>query len=478
MENHPLPRSVHQAGQVLLTALLREAREHEDVRRALSDLVEYVGAELGRSTSSNSRVQQKLVTPGPDRRVVPVRGNEPAPRKEPSNDSLGLVQRRAHWKAEACRWAVERRALAKDADANADVIRKRDEELRSEREPLEDCFAWMLDPYRRLPGDTRMRQIADCYDNLALAAECTLKLIAAGGLEPTPPADVLYPIAESQSALLSALEAAELRGDSDQRDLFDWLKAQTLRHRIYVDRHMKLDDPADFTGSEALAARMRAVTREILDRQQSSRQHEKLLSKLRYHLDKWVEAEGTSHHDLESIELALGEWMEIGYSPTDAELRKVLESVARHLPEGQDLPKSVERAMRGGAAKPAENGSSRKKPQMVARATELLRGRRVVLFAGAPRPQPREALEGTLELGELLWTEFSATEAVASLEEHLDSGVDLMLVALRLSPTLTQTFKDLCAGAEVPLVWLPSGYGPGQVAHQVVRQVGASLQPH
>jgi hypothetical protein len=475
MENQPLPRSVHQAGQVLLTTLIQQAREHDEVRRALKDIVDFVGAEAGQGSNGNGRLQQKLVTPGPDRRVVPVRDGQP-PRREPDDDSLKLVRKRASWKADACRWAVERRELAKDADGNAKAISKRDEELRSAREPLEDCFAWMLDPYRRLPGDKRMQQIAACYDNLALAADCTLKLVEAGGLEPTPPADVLYPIAECQSALLSALEAAELRGDSDQRDLFDWLKAQTLRHRIYVDRHMKLDDPADFTGSEGLAARMRSVTQEILDRQQSHRQHDKLLSKLRYHLEKWVETDGTSQHDLDSIELVMGEWLKKGYSLTDGELRSVLSSIAEHLPDGRDLPECVQRAIE---ASGASNGSSngRKKPQMVLRATELLRDRAVALYAGAPRPQPKQALEGTLELRELHWTEYKSEQAIESLEEHLDAGVDLILVALRLSPTLTQTFKDRCAAAEVPLVWLPSGYGPGQVAHQVVRQVGAQLQP-
>jgi hypothetical protein len=88
-------------------------------------------------------------------------------------------------------------------------------------------------------------------------------LDAEGALSPVPAPDLLFLLAESQSSLLTALAHCDLRGDSDQRDLFLWLKEQTTRHRVYVDRHMRLDDPADSTKAAELMDRLEQTAKSI-----------------------------------------------------------------------------------------------------------------------------------------------------------------------------------------------------------------------
>jgi hypothetical protein len=138
--------------------------------------------------------------------------------------------------------------------------------LRARREDLEDCYAWMLDSPRPLPEDKYVEEVALCYDVVARAAELCIELEAEGALSPVPAPDLLFLLAESQSSLLTALAHCELRGDSDQRDLFLWLKDQTTRHRVYVDRHMRLDDPADSAKVLELRDRLEQAAKRIREK--------------------------------------------------------------------------------------------------------------------------------------------------------------------------------------------------------------------
>jgi len=482
--SEPVPQGVlSEACRVLLSAIEQLAEERDDVRRALSVASSWIDATLanGSSRDGHPGVVQKVVTPGGDRRVVSMRpfdAHEDERRaRERRPCDLRMVVRRAQWKAEACRWAVERRLLEQRNADHGTEIRPRDEALRARREELEDCYAWMLDPYRTLPDDTRMAQIAACYDNAALAAECTMRLIADGAMEPAPPAELLYQIAEVQSALLASIAAVDLRGDSDQRDLFQWLKTQTLRHRIYVDRHMKLDDPADFTVALALAKRLLATTDAILDRWRVQRRRSHILNKIRFHIGK-MRTEGSPERDLESIGRGIDEWIELGFLPNDRSLGALvepLESVGK-------LPESVRRvvaAYRLGAADPPEERAldDSRRVQFIGRARELMEGMTVSLFAGHEEPKTIEELVDQLGLDEVRWTELGAEPSIEDLREDIeDAQVDLVMIAARLPVDTYAEFKSLCREHETPFVRLPAGYAPGQVAQQVVRQVGRMLR--
>lgn len=242
---------------LLLNTLLEVGQERADVRAALLHLRGALGSMEG---EEGELLAQRTLTPQPSRRDF--QRESTAVDRAAVGVHLDLIVKRARWKSEACRFAIRRRCGA-SSNGDEEALSAEENDLRAQREELEDCYAWMLDSPRPLPEDRRVEEVALCYDVVARAAELCLELDAEGALSPVPAPDLLFLLAESQSSLLTALAHCDLRGDSDQRDLFLWLKEQTTRHRVYVDRHMRLDDPADSTKAAELMDRLEQTAKSI-----------------------------------------------------------------------------------------------------------------------------------------------------------------------------------------------------------------------
>ncbi|HIF42230.1 MAG TPA: hypothetical protein EYQ74_14190 [Planctomycetes bacterium] len=242
---------------LLLNTLLEVGQERADVRAALRHLRSALG---GMEGEEGELLAQRTLTPHPSRRDF--QRESAAVDQLAVGVNLELIVKRARWKAESCRFAIRRRSEA-PSGTDGDDLSAEENNLRARREELEDCYAWMLDSPRPLPEDKRVEEVALCYDIVARAAELCIELKAEGALSPVPAPDLLFLLAESQSSLLTALAHCDLRGDSDQRDLFLWLKEQTTRHRVYVDRHMRLDDPADSTKAPQLMERLEQTAKSI-----------------------------------------------------------------------------------------------------------------------------------------------------------------------------------------------------------------------
>lgn len=185
---------------------------------------------------------------------------------------------------------------------------------------------------------TKLETIADCYDAIAYGAEVAMELDEGGAFRKAPPASFLYLLAEAQSALLKSLDGAPTRSDSDQRDIFLWLKNQTTRYRIYVDRYMRLDDPADPSVSKDLKERLRKTAREIVERTQLDHSREQLLAKVRYHVGKLQGAESVRASEVESLEHALDAWADAGGARNDKRLVQILEPLAREAVANEERP--------------------------------------------------------------------------------------------------------------------------------------------
>ncbi|MEM9381220.1 MAG: hypothetical protein AAGB93_14805, partial [Planctomycetota bacterium] len=268
------------AARVLLDACLRAATERDDVRRSLVALNEWLARELDRTARDgreNRGRSHGVLTPaarGRDERGAArtPSGDASEPKKRIS-EPLSIVVTRARWKAAACRLALEVRAARAleggEAEAAAAQTTTREKTLRTRLATLPDTSTWMLDqPFGVRTSEPnafdvddevakKLETVAACYDTLAFAAETAVELDDAGVFRGGPPPAFLYLLAEAQSATLASLAEAPTRSDSDQRDVFLWLKEQTTHYRIYVDRYMRLDDPADPKGSSDLVERMR-----------------------------------------------------------------------------------------------------------------------------------------------------------------------------------------------------------------------------
>jgi len=396
------------AGDVLLRALLRLAREREDVRVAMTAVQGWLAQELAApadgepevadsrpTTDPRERMPLRVITPYTEARSAGARsagarsagarsvgsrsgrssdgldqsGSEPGGSGRPGETTrpvrkveLALVVRRARWKAAACRLALDQ-GSAQGTGPEREDLRRLEDGLRRRREGLEECPTWMLDPPGDGPCGGSLADAAACFETLALVAEGLVELENAGVLDAAPPSELLYLLAETQSALLAAVHACDQRGDSDQRDLFLWLKDQTTRHRIYVDHHMRLDDPADPARSEERGQRFRELLGRLLSGRNQRQFRSQLLNKIRFHVGKAREAEEAGDHgdhgdhDWEAVGSGAEEWLRLGLSREDGELLALLRPLVEEFGAARALPESLLRLVTGrdGPARTAQN---------------------------------------------------------------------------------------------------------------------------
>lgn len=422
---------------------------------------------------------------------------------------LTTVVTRARWKAAACRLSLDKRARAaghEDAPSGDDAaIEQRETSLRARIATLPDTSSWMLDlPFGRRLSEpdallvdddqaARLAQVADCYDTLATGAEIAIQLDEAGAFRRSPPPAFLYLLAEAQSALLQSLSDAPTRSDSDQRDVFLWLKDQTTRYRIYVDRYMRLDDPADPTGSTELVERMRRASREILDKAKQRRERSQLLSKVRYHVGKLEHQ--LLESEMESLRHALEEWERQGNDRSDRGLGETLAPLREMVAEGgepADLIASLSTLLeqfptRG--SKPANdanepaarrNGDSARADQTLEEISALLATRHVTLLAASDAELDEDDLAKSLGAGTLdvvrIDINGDVAERSAILDGLLEGASELFLLGVRFVPEEYQRFKEACLEREKQFVRLPGALDARAVAHQISRQVGWRLR--
>ena len=294
------------------------------MRDALRSLHTWLGHQL---ESTEGPLREKVVHTADGRRVSTLEHTMPS---EPVAD-LELIRRRAKWKGDALRFARDRRT----AGEITPELSAREEELRQILPTLPECYPWMLDGPMQLPADDAVGIAADAFDALARAAQVAHEIeIQAGGLAPV--SDLLYMMAEAQSGVLVAVRNLGLRGDSDQRDLFAWLKDQTTRHRVYVDRHMRLDNPADPTKAQELLKRINDGREEFSKQINARKERGGLLDKLRYHAARAKSGE-LLEADRGSIATALDQWSTFGLSQRDRSLVEIAQELSRDHAADEEL---------------------------------------------------------------------------------------------------------------------------------------------
>ncbi|RMH30592.1 MAG: hypothetical protein D6693_00120 [Planctomycetota bacterium] len=260
--------------------------------------------------------------------------------------SLEMIAERAKLKAEAARWAVQRRVLeARGADFETE-IRPQDEALVARAKALPDCFVWTLSPQTALPDAETMETIAGCYECLAAAAESMEALDRAGADRDLQQQGMLL-IAAGQSALRQALFNADRRQrDTDQEEAFRWLKQQTAGRRIYVPRHMRLNDPADPAQWQSRVEEARRLVEQAgtdKDRADAVRGH---FDTIRAHAER-VDAGEATEEDWAAIDRAVATLVEeFGVAPGSTPMCEALELAVDGPPEGIEVGPALRIALR------------------------------------------------------------------------------------------------------------------------------------
>jgi hypothetical protein len=397
---------------------------------------------------------------------------------------LSMIVTRSRLKGEACRWAINRRLqLDQGADFEA-AVRPRDAELIARARTMPSCFLWQLHPHMA-SEDAELETLAGCFENLAAAAELC-ELIYDKHTDDLDLREESYLLlAESQSALRVAMTQAGQRPDSDQNDAFHWLRRRTHEDRILVPRFMRLNDPASPAEWMELASRIDDLHFQFESLESQSREHRRLFGKARFHgrKIKRIRVED-SHDDWRTMLGAIDQLIANGVPPSDRSLREILIPIVDRMPDEAEVPPSAALALREvDRFLSTREGEERYEPPArvlsadVAEATRLMRGRVAVLIGGQSRAKSKAALEEAMDLHELRWIPSEPHESISKFEPAIARPeTALVMLAIRWASHSFEGVKDLCEKYGKPYVRLPGGYGPNQVARQIVMQVSEQLR--
>jgi len=470
------------------TAPAAEARdEHAEPARADAEPLSVRTLSLGASTVQVSvrgvdagGVADDAAAP-PAARVVPRSSGSWAgePASPPARDwsrELELASRSARIKSRGCEWV----ARAGPPDERAQIL------VEARAQPR--CWVWALDPSVPEPSSSVLDLCARAYANFAVAIDVVRLVPTWASGEEEPDRDALFLLAEAQSALRGALRAADLEHDDDQMTVFRWLKEQTSRHRVYVDRFMRLDDVADPARWDDLAERLDELEERVSRSEALRRARRKLSGKLAYqlgHLDRAAD-DATRRGAWSDILRTLDEWVRTPLPPSARELCEGLAPVVDDLPDGlalgdasQQVLEAVDRWIAAQQERAADVGDAPVAPLTVEvrEVRALLAGRVAILIGGEKRDRERSRLERDLGLSELRWLSTRPHRSIDPLVGEIQRPeVALVLVASRWSDHAFAELKTASEKAGKIFVKLPGGYGTNQVAHHVVNQASERLR--
>ena len=401
----------------------------------------------------------------------------------PTDEDLPIVVQRCRLKAEATRWAATRQVKIDNGADFLSEIEPRDRDLFDRARGLPDCFLWMNHRKGVSPSPSAFNHLASCFDVAGAAAEMLTRVIAS----PNPEEHLeraLYLAAEAQSALRIAVTDFGNYTDPDQLRIFIWVRETAARQRIWISRYMRQDDVAEPTVAASLLARIQELSRGIQTFQDRDKKRKKAQGKLRYHLKRIKDQPGPDRlEDWQTVVATVNELVQDGLPPSNPELRDQLSPLLDDLPESIELPKhfllvlrEIDRYIAATAARAEAQASAEEPSADVRRAAELLRGRALVLIGGVRRPEAADAIKEALGLSELHWVEGREHSSYYAFEPDVaDPDVVAVLLAIRWSSHGFGEVKNFCDKYDKPLVRLPGGYNPNQVAYHILTQIGARL---
>lgn len=401
-----------------------------------------------------------------------------------SDTELPMIQARCSLKAEASRWAEQRRKLS---DYHSEV-EPHDRELIAQAKQLPDCFLWMSHSSAPNPADPHEWLIlGGCFQALAAAVGVIHRILVEDDEAPEYFEKAVDLLAESQSAL--RMIVTRLEGpptDHDQARVFGWLKSVALERQIFIRRFMRLDDPANPDRYDDLLSRIAAFEVQWESGRKKSIQRKKALGRLKFKLSLISQM---PRQDVaaawQSIADDVDHLIADGLPPSNVELRDLLVDHVEELPELATTPKGFQLTVREIdkflASVPTRgdrldrNDDDDTSP-LVAEAANLLAGKAVIIIGGDRRPFAAEALERAFLLSELIWIDTRAHESVSGFEPYVArTDVALVLLAIRWSSHSYGEVQDFCRAYNKPLVRLPGGYNPNQVAAQIHEQCSGRL---
>jgi hypothetical protein len=288
-------------------------------------------------------------------------------------------------------------------------------------------------------------------------------------------------LAEAQSALRAAMQMLRRPDEPEQTEVFEWLKTTAARRHVYIKRFMRAGDLADSSRWDDLLDHIDVMDAKCRKARSWSPQQESAFELIRSRVKPIQEGQAAEQEWHDVIE-AVNELVKSGVPPSNRELRELLLPAIDGPPEPDDLPEGFRLVLReidrflATRRPPADEENPPEPTAEVLEARRLLQGRTVVLIGGIRRRGPQRLLKTALGLAELIWIETREHQSITAFEPAVARPeVSLVLLAIRWTSHVFGEVKQFCDRYGKPLVRLPGGYSPNQVAAQILAQSSGQL---
>ncbi len=397
-------------------------------------------------------------------------------------EDLKIIEARLRLKAEGMRWAITRRRLIEEeADFRVEIA-PRDRDILDRARSLPHCYLWMNTPDFPVISASDLEDTACCFEVVADVINFVGRLVVDMEGNRSFLERALDLLAAAQSALRTAVINIEGPRDSDQYAVYNWLRKIAGDEQIYIRRHMRLDDQADPSQCPDIEERLAAIEKAFQETRERAKGRKSRINRFRYHAKRIKDGHGTEH-DWEKIMSCIEEMLDDGVPPSNPDIRELLLPILEQMPDLNPLPEGVllvlreiDRYLASRVLRTEERTDSPPSAE-ISEVARLLRDSSVVLIGGERRIDAERHLKDAFQLKEVVWVGTRGHESTSLFESYVARpDVALVLLAIRFSSHSFGDVKIFCDRYGKPLVRLPGGYNPNQVAAQILNQCSDQLE--
>ena len=205
------------------------------------------------------------------------------------------------------------------------------------------------------------------------------------------------------------------------------------------------------------------------------------MGNLRFKLSQIGGNEESDHQQWLQISSIIEGLVNDGLPPSNSELRELLLPKLDDLPESMELPNGFTLVLREIDRSAAIHPQSESTPALlptkeINEVASRLKNHSMILIGGDRRPASAQSLKDAFALKDLIWIETREHQSIAGFE-HFIARPDVLVVvlAIRWSSHAFGDVHEFCERYNKPLVRLPGGYNPNQVAVQIMKQCSGRL---
>ena len=402
------------------------------------------------------------------------------PPSECSSELEGIAGR-CSVKANGCTWASERFQLQTSGAEHRTEIAPNDASI-VEQGKQHEVWLWMNSASAPVPNDpTEYDTLAGCYETLASAVHLVSLVESSDSARSSHLPDAMALMAEAQSMLRACVQNIGGPYDSEQSAAFSWLRQRAEETGFYIQRYMRVEDPADPEQWHRLLAEVSEVEVPVAQLIKTEKLQRKLLSKLKYKL-KQLDTSDDKQAELDGIDRTVNELVNNGLPPSSVELRNLFSPHLTAINSLDSKSTGLTLTLREIARytkltnEPRENPKPKRLSKEVTEVAELLQGRSIALIGGDCRPEAKLAIEEAFGLAELVWIDTQSHQSYHTFKPVVErSDIAVVLLAIRWASHSYGEVIHFCKNNSTPLVRLPSGYNASQIASQILAQCSEQL---